>query len=249
MGRGRMEKIKEKAMDFESHQDLMQCDDDGDESEEGPEELGEMRDDEVFGADLNVNADMSYPTGESLTELPVLEDLMTRVGQPDQLEVAPQLPLLGFNANVFRRPSVPLSSPNEHCAYPGLERKTSSGTHLPDYIQPLPSRFGVDDVEFLAKRGALSIPGTRLRNALLKSYVEFLHPSMPILDLYELLESIERPNERVGRVSLLLFQAVMFAGIACVDEPYLVEAGYANRKIARGVFFQKLRVMSEFHCN
>lgn len=65
---------------------------------------------------------------------------------------------------------------------------------------------------------------------------------MPLLDLHDFFKVIDRPDGSNGKVSLILFQAVMFAGSAFIDMQYLRNAGYATRKDARKAFFQKTRV-------
>lgn len=77
---------------------------------------------------------------------------------------------------------------------------------------------------------------------MLRAYVEFVHPYMPLLDLHDFLTIIDRPDGSNGKVSLILFQAVMFAGSAFIDMQHLRTAGYATRKEARKDFFQKTRV-------
>jgi hypothetical protein len=126
--------------------------------------------------------------------------------------------------------------------------KVSNDAHmLPDYIKPLPVRITRDDVEYLAKKGALTVPEVSLRNELLRSYLEYVHPFMPLLELHDFLSIIERGNGAAGKLSLLLFQAVMFAGTAFVGMSHLENAGYKTRKAARKVFFQKTRVrMNQF---
>lgn len=112
---------------------------------------------------------------------------------------------------------------------------------LPPYIKPLPSKIGSDDINYLSRKGALSIPPLPLRNALLKCFVEFVYPYMPHLDLHGLIESIDR-NDGKNPVSLLLFQGIMFSGVATVGIKYLRAAGYTTRRDARRDFFQKTRV-------
>ena len=114
-------------------------------------------------------------------------------------------------------------------------------TSLPRFIRPLPAKLLTDDIAYLEKKGALIVPETGLRNELLRSYVQFVHPYMPLLDLKDFLQPIER-NDGSELVSLLLFQAVMFAGTAYVDMRFLNSQGYENRKAARKAFFQKARV-------
>jgi hypothetical protein len=77
---------------------------------------------------------------------------------------------------------------------------------------------------------------------MLRAYVEFVHPYMPLLDLHDFLTMVDRRDGSKGKVSLILFQAVMFAGSAFVDMEHLRTAGYATRKDARKDFFQRTRV-------
>jgi len=113
---------------------------------------------------------------------------------------------------------------------------------IPYFIKPLPPRIGPDEAAYLQKKGALTTPVPGLRDELLKSYIEYVHPYMPLLDLYDFVQIIESGNGTLGRISLILFQAVMFAGSAFVDMRHLHAAGYLTRKEARKDFFQKTRV-------
>jgi hypothetical protein len=73
-------------------------------------------------------------------------------------------------------------------------------------------------------------------------------PFLPPLDLQDFLGAIERCDGSI-QISLILFQAVMFASTAYVDIGYLTAEGYANRKTARRNFFHKVKVrFSVTHC-
>ncbi|KAF2088914.1 hypothetical protein K490DRAFT_38524 [Saccharata proteae CBS 121410] len=128
---------------------------------------------------------------------------------------------------------------------PIAPRVVSKGT-LPLNIKPLPARIGPDEIAYLDKKGALTIPAPDLRNELLRAYVEFVHPYMPLLDLHEFLLVLDRPDGSLGKLSLILYQAVMFAGSAFADMDHLRRAGYLNRKEARKDFFQKTRLLYDF---
>lgn len=125
----------------------------------------------------------------------------------------------------------------------GSPRATSG--FLPDYIRGLPARLQKEDIDYLAAKGALSIPEVTLRNELLKAYIHYVHTYMPLLDLEEFLQTIVQ-NDGIHRISLLLFQAVMFAGMAFVDMKHLQAAGYQTRKAARKIFFQRARLLYDF---
>ncbi|KAB5515329.1 cutinase transcription factor 1 beta [Coniochaeta sp. 2T2.1] len=118
---------------------------------------------------------------------------------------------------------------------------------LPAFFKPLPTKFAVEEIRYLQSKGALSIPSAPLQNALLQAYVEYVHPYMP-LELFPFLNAVNAGDGRAGKVSLLMYQAIMFAATAFVDIEALLEAGYATRKAARKAFFQKTRLLHDFDC-
>ncbi|KAB2569611.1 C6 transcription factor [Lasiodiplodia theobromae] len=130
--------------------------------------------------------------------------------------------------------------------FANIAPKANAVFSLPAYIKPLPSRIGPDEIAYLQKKGALTIPTLELKTELLRAYVEFVHPYMPLLDLHEFLRIIDCQDGSQGKMSLILFQAVMFAGSAFADFKYLRKAGYSNRKEARKDFFQKTRLLYDF---
>jgi hypothetical protein len=116
---------------------------------------------------------------------------------------------------------------------------------LPAYIKPLPDRFGNDDITYLQNKGALTIPNVELRNELIRCYAEVIHPFMPLLDLHDFVATIDC-NDGSKQVGLLLFQSVMFAGVASVNMRHLENAGYTSRRDARRDFFNKTRLLYDF---
>ena len=119
-----------------------------------------------------------------------------------------------------------------------------AGASLPNYIHGLPPAISADDVEYSQKKGVLDVPEIGLRNQLLRSYVQYVHPYMPSIDLQEFLRPIEL-DDGSERIRLLLFLAVMFAATAYVEMPLLKMEAYDDRKSARKAFFQKVKV--RFH--
>ncbi|KAK8035355.1 cutinase transcription factor 1 beta [Apiospora rasikravindrae] len=108
-----------------------------------------------------------------------------------------------------------------------LEEPDAS-SQLPGFIRPLPSKIAPED------------------NALLRAYVEYVHPYMPLMELHDFLAAINSTDGLYGQISLFLYHAVMFASTAYVDVKYLKEAGYSSRKAARKAFFQKTRLLYDF---
>ncbi|TDZ31244.1 Cutinase transcription factor 1 beta [Colletotrichum spinosum] len=117
---------------------------------------------------------------------------------------------------------------------------------LPAFVKPLPAKIAPEDVNYLHTKGALTLPALPLQNALLQAYVEYVHPYMPLLELYDFLAAINAYDGLNGQISLFLYQAVMFAATAFVDMKALREAGYPTRKAARKAFFQKTRLLYDF---
>lgn len=101
------------------------------------------------------------------------------------------------------------------------------------------------DIDYLFAKGALSLPDIPVRDALFQSYLEYVHPYMPLIEVHETMEIVEEGTGASGGISLLLFQAIMFAGAAFVDMDYLRSAGFSDRKVARKALFQKARVRAE----
>ncbi|WEW59041.1 hypothetical protein PRK78_004509 [Emydomyces testavorans] len=116
---------------------------------------------------------------------------------------------------------------------------------LLDCLRPLPPKFQEADIDYLEAKGALTIPEIELRNELLRSYIQWVHTYMPLLELDDFLRIIFR-NDGSQQLSLLLFQAVMFAGTAFIDIKHLYAAGFETRKAARKAFFQRARLLYDF---
>lgn len=116
---------------------------------------------------------------------------------------------------------------------------------LPKYVAPIPNRILAEDIDYLHRKGAFLIPELHLRNELLRCYVQYVHPYMPLLELEELLTAVGK-SDGSSTISLLLFQAVMFAGTAYIDMRYLTAQGYDSRKAARKAFFQRAKHLYDF---
>ncbi|KAL4809779.1 fungal-specific transcription factor domain-containing protein [Aspergillus unguis] len=118
---------------------------------------------------------------------------------------------------------------------------------LPAYVRPLSSHLSHHDIDYLSTKDALTIPDDELRDELLRIYVNLVYPFMPAAELEDFLGPIMR-NDGRDAVSLILFQAVMFASITFVDAKLLHRCGYETRKEARSVFFQRVRLLHGLDC-
>jgi len=128
---------------------------------------------------------------------------------------------------------------------------------LPKVFMPFPRHLETSDLTYLHSRDALTLPNEDIQVQLLESYIQFVHSSMPLLDLEEFLSAVkygyqglddqngigiecEKANKK--QIDFLLFQAVMFAGVEYVPMKALRAAGYGNREDAQRVFFSRVRV-------
>jgi len=126
-------------------------------------------------------------------------------------------------------------------ALPRFVSQTSQSVHFPAYVRGARLGYDAEDLKFLAARGALTTPETGLRDELIRAFVLYVHPDMPVLDLqdfFDILDQDHGPNQ----YSLILFQAVMFAGSAFVDMRLLEEIGFQTRRDARQAFYLKVKV-------
>lgn len=142
----------------------------------------------------------------------------------------------------------PLSPPSTvrsatHCAECNCEIRTPE---IPAFVSPLAPGLDGQDICYLSRKGALGIPDLPLRSSLVRGYIENLHPWMPFLDIDLVYGSLqEKPSPRNPKISLLLFQALMFAGCASCDLTELRRGGFSSRREARKTYFERVRVSDE----
>ncbi|KAJ5099094.1 hypothetical protein N7532_006095 [Penicillium argentinense] len=209
-------------------------------SEENPLRLGDMHGLPDMAPTSPSQASVDIDHGQHMPHL-LYQSQAHRIGSDDR-----------YRRRMAPNPAVPSSMPLANATLqiqqlldPNFGSPRAASGFLPDYIRGLPARLQKEDIDYLAAKGALSIPDVTLRNELLKAYVHYVHTYMPLLDLEEFLQTIVQ-NDGIHRISLLLFQAVMFAGMAFVDMKHLQAAGYQTRKAARKIFFQRARLLYDF---
>ncbi|KIW02265.1 uncharacterized protein PV09_06415 [Verruconis gallopava] len=117
---------------------------------------------------------------------------------------------------------------------------------LPQWVKPLPERINPDDAEFLARKGALSVHDSAFRNELLKCFIRWVYPWSPVISLDNVVRTMSGGNGATDKISLLLFQAMMFAGAGFADLAILRSAGFNSRKDARKHFFNRCKLLYDF---
>ena len=193
--------------------------------------------------------DLLGPHGMDITEH-VLAEIIPVSSMSSKVEALP-IPPTSSRTKAWIQVQSPLAS---------APKETSSST-LPRIFVPFPRHLSATDITYLRFRDALTLPSESLQVELLKVYVEYVHPSIPLLDLEEFLSSVKygydaldgqrgRGNEREyalkRQTPLLLFQAVMFAGVAFAPLKSLKDAGYQSREDAKQIFFARVRLCYDF---
>lgn len=135
---------------------------------------------------------------------------------------------------------------------PASAQKARSSASLCISFTAFPTDLDPSDLSYLHDHDALTLPDTALQIELLKAYCDFVHSQMPLLDL-DLLSSITiygkvTPNNTrttldAKPINLLLYQAVLYAGLAYVSTSALTTAGYSTRAAAQRIFSARVRLL------
>jgi len=112
---------------------------------------------------------------------------------------------------------------------------------LPAWVKPPSANLDPDDVEYLWKAGALTVPDTALRNEFLTCFIEWVYPWTPMVNLKDVLQVISKDGN-AGQLSLLVVQAIMFAGAGFANFSLLQQAGFETRKEAKKHLFRRVKV-------
>ncbi|CAG7986773.1 unnamed protein product [Penicillium salamii] len=119
---------------------------------------------------------------------------------------------------------------------------------LPDYAGPLACSITPEDCNVLSNEGAFRVPDTEARGKILNAYVQFVHPSLPILNLEDFMMVVDKSYTGCQGISFLLFQAVIFAATAFQTTSDLSQQGFKNRKEARRTRFNRLKLLLYYDC-
>lgn len=113
---------------------------------------------------------------------------------------------------------------------------------LPSFVRPVATVPHSPLYVFLRSKGVLSAPPLPLRKALWLAYLRTVHPSLPVLQVRHVSTILFGNEGSQPKFSLLLFHAIMFAGMHTVDMSYLIDAGYSSRKACIHECFEIVKV-------
>ncbi|KAL7947521.1 fungal-specific transcription factor domain-containing protein [Trichoderma barbatum] len=112
------------------------------------------------------------------------------------------------------------------------------------------SRLDEDDMQYLKRKGALSLPPKGVMDEFVSNYFQLFHPFFPILDKSSFLASYYRSDRDAAShsygPSLLLLQAIIFTASATVPMNVVRDAGFATRKEARIALHKRARYLYDF---
>ncbi|KAF5855250.1 hypothetical protein ETB97_009564 [Aspergillus alliaceus] len=120
-------------------------------------------------------------------------------------------------------PSVRSNSLHEH---------DKSAPTLPQYTYPTPSQWSSSQRKYLQETEALTCPPLSLRNALISSYINWVHPFCPVVDLHNFLPSVVHLDGSQG------------ASFVPLSE--LHSAGYDSRLSAKADFYARAKLLYDF---
>ncbi|KAK5051908.1 hypothetical protein LTR84_002711 [Exophiala bonariae] len=118
---------------------------------------------------------------------------------------------------------------------------------LPKFIVPIDSAKCNQHQAFLRCQGAFNVPEEKLCNAIITSYIHFVHPQLPVVDIHDLLQALAT-NGRDCKISILLFQCILLSGSTFVEMEHVTEAGFDSRMGLRKQLADRARLLYDFDC-
>lgn len=115
---------------------------------------------------------------------------------------------------------------------------------LPSFIALINKDIPDEDLNYLKAVGAFRLPDANLCRLMIQAFIQFVYPYLPCVDLQQFLCSIQSHGTS-GKISLLLFQAVMFVAVAFIDDRVMQVHGFRNVREARKVFFRRVKALHD----
>ena len=114
---------------------------------------------------------------------------------------------------------------------------------LSHYTHVLGEQMPVNDLEYLIQKKALSLPCSHIRDELFANFLRYVYPLTPFLDIDDFYtRNLDGESMRPGDGSLLLTQAILYAGSQFTDLSTFQELGFDSRREACQHFRENVRV-------
>ncbi|KAF4987494.1 hypothetical protein FDECE_15414 [Fusarium decemcellulare] len=151
---------------------------------------------------------------------------------------------LDASYNTVTTPTETVGQPDLNCSIAQAIPEPGSFSELPAFIRS-PSVPNSGYAAFLQSQGVFELPNVTIQCALIASFVEYIYPRMPLIDLENFLSCVGSPDGSRGKVSLVLYYAVLFAGSTHVELEDIHIYGYSDRKLLRRELYRRVELLLE----
>ncbi|KAJ0420297.1 hypothetical protein BJY00DRAFT_313236 [Aspergillus carlsbadensis] len=206
------------------------------------------------GAECRVFTGKVEKHGRLQAAIEILQHSLQANSEPSPLSSSLRAQLRGFQDMASPPPqsrrlsgSSPISTETLGATLPsqkGHSRNNRAWT-LPAFIRSPPPHLDASDYRYLIQQQALVLPSNTLQEALIRAYLDSVHAILPILDMHSFLRSTSL--EDAPGVSLFLFQAVMYGGVATVPLELLTEEGFSTGAAARAAYYAKVEALERLY--
>lgn len=111
---------------------------------------------------------------------------------------------------------------------------------LPPYIMPCRQNLSKREIRCLRDQGAFVVPEGHLRDSLIQTYVQFVYPHLPVIDIADFATAMTG-SDGSSKVSLLVLQAIYYSATEYVGIDILTASGFPSRMLARKIFFERAK--------
>lgn len=115
---------------------------------------------------------------------------------------------------------------------------------LPFIATPELGHLSALDVRFMQLNGCFDLPPMPILNELVRMYFLHTHPIAPLLDEGDFWDAFSCSSGE--KISLLLFQAMVFAACAFIPEAVAEAAGFPYPRAAAEAFYKKTKILYDF---
>ncbi|KAI7762207.1 hypothetical protein LZL87_006602 [Fusarium oxysporum] len=141
-----------------------------------------------------------------------------------------------------------MTVPNIPSAHPGAQRTSTSTivlfVHYPYLKVHNVHTIAQQDLNYMEAQGCLHVPSRPILDSFVEQYFRHHHPLLPLLnegDFWEMYSQKESTGPQ-ATMSLLVFQAMLFASCNFVSLHIIKQLGFSSLRTARAEFYRRTKV-------
>ncbi|EWY88027.1 hypothetical protein FOYG_09389 [Fusarium oxysporum NRRL 32931] len=145
--------------------------------------------------------------------------------------------------------SLRMTAPNIPSARPGAQRTSTSTTvlfvHYPYLKVHSIHSIAQQDLNYMEAQGCLHVPTRPILDNFVEQYFRHHHPLIPLLnegDFWEMYSQKESTGPQ-ATMSLLVFQAMLFASCNFVSLHIIKQLGFSSLRTARAEFYRRTKLL------